>query len=342
MRKAIVTALIALTVMLALVSCDGILTGQDADGLVTLSVNTGGTAGNSRSLTDALAHGNANFVEVIFVSGSKYYRAQGYLGQIITIKVPTDSYNATNAVLLIGKKGDGTLLATGVPHTSTAVPGVSEIVFDVTALVADISTTGSAFVVDTTSGSYPDSLADQGFTPAKIKGLLFEEDTDSVCFKVPINTDGIKVSLTIGGLTSIGTNAIIVAATGDATKYPDSVTFTPIGSAPSSPIDGNAATVTPAIGSVVPASGAFEILFDSTGAGQYIITFDIPVVGFGQTTTGIGSALLTWYIRGGTESGRADHGALTGPLDNPAEGVPLLVTDNPNTLHTITVTPDWP
>ena len=171
MKKTIITALIALLIVLAFASCEGFFSEpgaeqtqytytEDGEQLVTVKVNTGGTAG-SRSLTDALARSEAIYVEVIFkytdpdTTDTTYYRADGYYGPTLKVKIPVASYDpadnidnpfGNDAIILIGKKSDGTLLATGVLDASYLVVDdtIDKVEFTVESLTADIHATISS------------------------------------------------------------------------------------------------------------------------------------------------------------------------------------------------------
>lgn len=361
MRKTILTALVVLLVMLAVVSCDiGSVAGkpeytEDGRPLVTLKVSVGS---GSRALTDALAKSAANYMEVIFKSGGKYYRKDGFLNGTLSLKIPADSYTKDNAILLIGRKSDNTLLATG---TTTKVVAATDngttITFSIVSLTADLSASaGSTFAIIETSG-------DDGTDPPNLvpieetAGGVFKDNTSSgtfkiddstPCFQVPTDMAGIKATLTIDGLTNTGAN--IIVADGSKVK-PTAVTpvvFTKVEG--DDPISILQTAVTPTIGTSVTAAGKIGITFTTIGEGCYIITFKIPVVGFAiyddptiptahpTTTPGLEKA-LTWFIRGGSEDGyQKDTGEYAD------DGVPLIVTTSPYTLVPIKVGPitnDW-
>jgi hypothetical protein len=240
MKKTILTAFVALLVMLA-VSCDNI-PGQKPDtedGFVTLSISTGGTAGG-RSLSHALALGAANHIEVIFrkdtvpVSNTyKYYRAHGYLIEQLKVKIPTGTYQADDAILLIGLENgtDHTLLATGMLDASeltgaggtlVVTSATDSITFDVKSLVADIhaGAVTPAFIVDPSSGTTPGTLSSQGYTAANIIAL----HNGSPWYQVPAATTGIKATLTIKGLDESGkyivrNGGVLTGATANIIKF---------------------------------------------------------------------------------------------------------------------------
>jgi len=320
MRKTFVTALIALLVMLA-VSCDNVNTGQNDDGLVTLNVNTGGTAG-SRSITDTQAKDTADYVEVIFKSGSDYYRANGYQGANLKVKVPAGTYDNSNTLILIGKKSDGTLLAFGTATTTVTVgPGEAPdptITLSASSIETNISAgTGTDFVITNTNIV----AVNPAFTTTVVNNGVFFDGT-TACFQVPTGVvattypDGIEVTL---GLTNADFSTL-----GDRIKVQSSanpVKFTPIGSSP---------PINPITGSVKPttdlSAGEIEFAFNTTTTeGKYAITFDFPVVGYSLAwSAGKGSQPLTWHIKAGTEPSY-DFGGDT--AEN--ETVPLIVVNNP-------------
>jgi len=333
MRKTFVTAVVALLAVLALASCDNIQTGQNGDGLVTLSVNTGGTAA-SRSLLDALARDEANYMEVIFMKGSDYYRAQGAYGSKLRVMVPEGTYGPGTAIILIGRYSDGTLLATGVPDASINVPTDLEITFNVTSLVADISTAGTAFVID-------ESTVDSAFGGETRNGILIAGMTNSKCFQVSTNSPDIEASLTISGFSATGAD-IIVNGT-PAVIFTKNMEGSPDIEYPDLTVTSHADT------DAIGATGKIEFKFTTTDKGKYIITFEIPVVGFSADASAISSssAPLTWIIRGGTEEGQPDYfGANTSlsalyPKGDGREGVGLLVKDDPSTVFGVVVKPSW-
>ena len=323
MRKTFVAALVTLLVMLALVTCDNIPTGQKSgDGLVTLSVNTGGTVGNSRSITDTSAKAAANYVEVIFKgSDNVYYRAAGYQGAKLKVKVPAGTYDDTNTLILIGKKSDGTLLAFGTATNSVTVGGSNPsdptIDFAADSIETKISAASGTDLVFTVPSAF------SAFTPTEIiGGILFDDDATSACFQVPTGviaatyTEGIevKLSLTTADFSTLGDRIIVQSST-------NPVKFTSISGSPA---------ISPITGSVKPTTdmsdGAIEFGFNTTTTeGKYSITFDFPVVGYDATTvTGTGTDPLTWHIRGGTEPGY-DFGGTDNAIN---DTVPLRVTTN--------------
>jgi len=320
-------------------SCNsGIKTpGVDEDGLVTLNVNTGGAAGNSRSLTAALAHLGADYMEVVFKDGTKYYRAKGdYYDNYptnIKVKVPAGTvgsektYDDTNAIILIGRESDGTLLATGVPTAQIKVPGDSAITFSVTSLTANISAVGTSALT---------------LTGSNTTGGQFKGNSAKPSFQVPYGATGITATLNIGGLASQGGTLTATGANIYPTAVTGLVTFYPVFGTPASAgITPTGYTAPTATATAIGASSQLIFAFNTPAAPtpdtdyHYIITFDIPVVGFSTLsgpTDGAGSAPITWHIRGGTQSGTDFTGA------SEAEGIPLIVTSDPS-LQSITVNP---
>jgi len=157
MRKTIV--IVTLLVMLA-VSCENGSVAEKAeyteDGqrLVTLKVNTGGTAGG-RSLTNALVKEKANYMEVIFKRGIKFYRATGSVFEQLSITIPAGEYTTSEAIMLIGRVSDKTLLATGALSAGVNVQtNNQEITFLVAILNTNTSTEGTTkFTIDATGAS---------------------------------------------------------------------------------------------------------------------------------------------------------------------------------------------
>jgi len=331
MRKTIVTAFFALLVMLTVTSCDSIIPGLEtekaeytADGrkLVTLKVNISGTESNNRSLLDDSAKGTANYAEVVFVNDSKYYRAGGYLSGI-SVKVPAGTYNATNAIILIGRKSDGTLLATGTLDTDFIVPSDPKITFTVSSLVTDLNANTSSTFAFKIEEAFPASTPISGTTFANKTSTGKFDEAGHPCFQVPPNKADIRASLTINGFATTGTNIKVA----DNAK----VTFSGIPE-----ITVLSTTITPASGTAVGPSGKFGFDFDTGEVGEYIITFKIPVVGF-SSANGIGSTSHIWYIRGGIKTdGNPDFSK------NDEEGVALLVTESPDPLYIVPIEPNYP
>jgi hypothetical protein len=363
MKKTIVTALVALLVMLA-VSCDGI-PGQkpeyDADGqeLVTLSVSVGETEG-SRSLIKATAQEEGNYVEVIFrrknfpsAGVNTYYRAEAVKNTTILIKIPADTYAIDDAIVLYGTQGNKTLLATGVvtgvtgstftPNTSFVInTSTTKITFTLTALEADISpsaTTSFVIVNDSGSPAIEDTLFDNN-TTVNVSNAGVQEKW----FQLPYGSDDIEAILTINGLdvTGASKNIIRSGTDSDSVKFmgPDGTNH-PIN--PTVTFGADLPTPTPvALGTV--ATGVINLKFTTkfspapslTHNGQYMIILDIPVVGFAKYVPEVVSpptpavnpslsAAITWHIRGGIVPSQYDH------TKNENEGIPLLVLHEPAT-----------
>jgi hypothetical protein len=335
MRKTFVVVLIALLVMLA-VSCDSNLAGENDDGLVTLSIDTGGLAG-SRSITDTQAKKEANNVEVI-VKGidNKFYRATGLRDDPITLRVPPGIYNNTNTLLLIGRRSDGTLLAVGTATNTVTLPyaaGADKLTLTATSLTTTLTAgaVGCNFVIDPTSVPAADHPAFYPNSTSVLDKGVFLDDDSTPCFQVPTgivvpadpdDNEPIKASLTIvnSSLATIGNRIIVVPKA--KTTDPDPVKFTPVNGPAINPIN---VTTDMSTGKI-----AFEFN-TSTTPGKYRITFFIPVVGFSSTyEDGTGTKPLTWHIQGGTEAG-SDFGDTDFIETATKEGVPLLVTDTPKT-----------
>ena len=342
MRKTIVTALIALFVMLALVSCDNMAAGAgggggkagytadgrelveltiNSSGTVSRSVTTNGTEGVSRSLTTDIAPKEADYMEVIFKDGASLYRNYGPTPQI-SIKIPAKSYSSSEAIVFIGRYSDMTLLAYAMPASGTfdatsATPGN----FTFHALTANLTVGGTDFVI-----------TDSGFTNTTFNGQSktgkwYSSSTAADCFLVPTGQAGIIATLTIHGLDSISITALTPGATEGVIFIPTSggTGITPTG-------------VTPTAGTW--SDGKISFTFSTvpiTTPSKYSITFKFPVKGFdgsnGVSLTPGGKNALTWYIRGGTELG-PDIPATTGADGSANEGVALVVS---NTISGYTI-----
>jgi len=337
MRKTFVAALVTLLVMLA-VSCDNIPTGQNGDGLVSLQIKsdrsiglpTDGTTDNSRSLTSANAKPKAAWVEVIFQdtdtsATERYYREAGAYSEPLELKVKVKKDKTYNAIILIGRN-DGTLLATGKPATSVNVTADAPVTFQVNPLKSNISAVTASAVPSDFSIDATSAWANTVDTTAAAK---FENGPGSLqpCFLAPV-ANGIKASLTIHGFNTF--NSIAGTGTDIIVTDDPTVTFTPLGTAPAiaTPTFTYPASIPVAIG----INGKLDFTFNTTGAGQYKITVDIPVRGFDAAKT----THLEWHIRGGITSGLDFTGTGT------ENAIALLVTDEDPTMSTLTVgTPTW-
>jgi len=348
MRKTIFTALVTLLVMLAVVSCDNAL-GADkseytADGMVTLSINTGGSAvastNNSRSLTSANSRSKAGWVEVIFKSTTttEYFRGEGSFSENLTLKVPVKVDLAYDAIILIGRN-DGTLLATGKTTTGT-ITTATTVSFNVTPLKSNISAAtvpadpGPPSVAAVPPDFKIDATSVWASTVPTRADQKFENGPGSVqpCFLAPYNsgTSIIKASLTVNGFTDTG-DSIKVTAT------PISVKFIPLGSASTINPNITRPTTGNAIAPTASTDPTLEFTFTTTTAGQYMITVDIPVRGFDQTK----SDFREWHIRGGITP--PDQAELDFTGTDTKNAIALLVTDeDPNTIIITVGNPTWP
>ena len=354
MRKTIVTALIALFVMLALVSCDNMAAGAGggggkagytADGreLVELKINISGTEGISRSINATNAV-EADFVEVVFKNGTDYFRTDARYtnGMEIGIRVTAGTYDKDSAVILIGKK-DGTtykLLAIATPAGSVTLPVPSgqtnKLSFTVTSLVANLNANAAtpAFVINTTTGAISTSPFVTPTDKTK-QGLFDDTDSTSVCFQVPKNIASITASLTITGFSDVVKDVLVVT---DNAGTPLTAAATPELKFNS---NGDATTITPTITTATTGFSNtdkaynFNFTFGTPNAeGKYIITFDIPVVAF-SNASGSGSESHIWHIRGGTSATKTQPD-FDGKKE---EGVALAVATNPNPFYSVVVQP---
>jgi len=350
MRKTFVVALIALVVMFAVTSCDNFpIPGGEkpeytADGrkLVTLSVNIGGTV-NGRSLNDTNAKADADYVEVVFKHGSDYFRTEGYFPTPIKIKIPADDYEIDEAIVLVGKKSDSTLLATGV-LTATTPPSTgltfqidentTSITFTVTSLVANITAgggAGKAFEIHEDSGNVGgtgDKIEDTDFAGLTNNGL-FQTGAENPWFQVPVNTTGINATLTISGFSATGNKIVRVSGGTPLTFSKVTVAAEEI---PSSSV------TSPAVNDAIGAQGKIDITFATPTAiasspNRYQIIFAVPVVGFQSGITN----QVTWNIRGGTTNGFDFTTAGTGKEDS----IPLLVVEEAIDEYELDLTLNW-
>jgi len=348
MRKTIATVFVVLLAILA-VSCDSVLgvpnedkaAKYDADGreLVKLNITTSGALGNSRSLTNALAKIDVDFVEVIFKGSTQYYRATGGFGGAIPISVEKKDYTTADAVMFIGKMVSTTdykLLAVGYltgtlslksnPGSTTAnftLANSLNALLNVNAPTSPSPANGPAFAItDSFIKTVTGWTDDDHFKNGRVGSLR--------CFQVPKDSSmtAIPATLTIGGFPAISSPPVITPAT-------PTVTFTKNNNENSVPVVGtlnaSSAVINNTTGNCV-----LTFTFDTSGAdvGAYIITFNIPV-GFDGDSAG-----LAWNIRGGTLPGIAESNAA----GSKAEGVLISVQTLPNRdLSDITaITPTLP
>jgi hypothetical protein len=365
MKKTIITALVALLFVLAFVTCDGLITEpgagkpgytytEDGQEMVTVSINPGSVAGGSRVLDQTIAQAQADWYEVIFKDNKdKFHKTDGRYPNPLTLTVPRDTYNDTNAVMLIGKKktvdiGGGnteeyfTLLATGyikVPVNLALAP--PDITFTVNALTADLSTEGDSFkiITDDTDFPFPSDFENE-------TGLYYPYNFP--CFLVPTDTR-IVASLTIGGFKNTGNLIKNYRAPGktvnDFVKFnmPDpSTTLVRLTS------DGRPSIAIDTINELVLGFG-FSI---PQGEETYcVITFEIPVIGLSAEpfTTSNGKDSITWNIHGGANQGypdlmKTEDNGITWEWAIKGEGVALEVADSADGIPMGISTkpgPDW-
>jgi hypothetical protein len=317
MKKALLGTFVTLFIMLALISCDSIIGDlgpakpveytPDGQKLVEVSI----VCDIDRSITNAIAKNAANYMEVIFKKGGQFYRAEGLRFLPLKVKIPAGSYVIGDAILLLGRNSDKTLLATGILTSNFTASSSSSISFTVTSLGVDLSNVGNSFSIDETTGSVTISGSGSGFDGETSNGNY----QGTGCFQVPSGSNGIKASLTFSGFNSTGADIEM-----DSTSSIVSIIRNSTPSAVTVPIT-LPASVTTGIG-----TGIFEFTFDTlTTTGDdvdiYLLYFDIKVVGF---QAGITSAIL-WSIRGGTSDG-ADIGDTE---TKEAEGVLLIASNTP-------------
>jgi len=307
---------------------------------VNLKVKIGGSA-NSRALSDTLAKGSANYIEVIFKSGTDYYQADGLRDQVLSLKLPADNYTSANSILLVGKKGSKsgadfyTLLAVGTPSAGgnlTSLPAgtnTAEITFTVTSLTADLYAGGTPTfaITNVFTTSHPDFVG-------KTADGTFHEDL-TTCFQVPTgmtSADPITAKLEISGFgaTTTGATGTIVS------NGTNAVIFTEVGPTTGNPITVAPAGITFGIGTGADVGkGTIGFSFETgSNKANYVITFDIPVAGLSAAI----SNALTWHICGGTDLAPTNYQSATGSAK---EGVALLVTSSPYKLVNISVNPSW-
>jgi hypothetical protein len=321
MKKALLGTFVTLLVMVAFVSCDNVIGGSggkyeytpDGKRMVEVSI----VSNMSRSITDVFAKGAANYMEVIFKDGTTYYQASGFMALPLKIKIPAKTYLTTEAILLLGRSNDKTLLATGMLSASAdaTVPNPT-FAFTVVAVEVDLRAgAASSFkIVESTVTAFA----------GKTMNGKYEEET---CFQVPLNITTVGATLTFSGFD--GPNPSAPASGPNVFMSGISkITFTEIQTG--LPTIGPITTVTPATGAL-GTTGEVGFSFPTTTAGVYAVYFEIGVVGF--ATTGVPDG-IKWNLRGGTADGLD-----LGSTQTKAEGVVIVVTSNPDGLTEGTVNP---
>jgi len=378
MKKTIITALVVLFVMLMFATCDNIITEPGAekpeytytaDGrkLMTLKVNTGGTAG-SRGINQTIAE-TADWVEVIFeASDGKFYKTEGANGLTLTITLPVETYDVDKAVALIGKKitipastptdpdtYEYTLLAIGYLSEQAKLAEVSKVTFSVAPLEVNLSAAANTLGTTIAANVYKSSfkIIDtwiigtelfKDINPSTgsnvdntIKGKFLGDN--SPCFLLPTDRTKTEVSLTIGGLDDTSS---LISVDKDADLDDGVVIFNYF------PKTTSKASELKATNIVIDRTNGLDLNFDleTTDAGKYVITFEIPVFGLSDTEeTNSDQAnfkagykkTLPWIISGGTQT-NPDFSPSATPTDiRPGDGVALIVTPTVAGYTTITV-----
>jgi hypothetical protein len=310
MKKALLGTFVTLLVIAALVSCDDVIGGAGGkytpDGQmveVTIVNNIG------RSINSDFAIAESNYVEAIFFdsANSKYYRANGLMVLPLKIKIPGIAYSASNAIVLIGKRDENgyTLLATAAQDNPGVVVSAGSINFTADSLVLDLraNSASPSFVITANAAVSP-------FDATAVKSGLYQ---NLRCFQVPINKNGIAATLTFTGAFPGGL------------IYTDSeIKFEKITASSNPPaIAGGDIIFTPPVGPNPVFNGIVSFTFNSKAAGDYKILFNIDVIGINPAASTLGTAPITWSIKGGTE-----EGPDLDPTDpTAADGVVLRVVD---------------
>jgi len=286
MRKTFIMALIALMVMLALVSCDNFpIPGGEKpdDGLVAVKVKVDEAGANSRSLTEALAQSQWNYMEVIFKKGSNYYQAEGYKTSGVSIRIPVGDYSdsGNGAIILLGhKNGVNTLFATGRLATGDEEVDATtvELTFTVTALTASLVADTNATVVITGAA--------KGGTPPS--------------FQVNIGTSNIDATVTISGFADTGAD---IKVTNRSVAFQETTSTNSTVSVASTDI------TSPTIGNAIASANDAQVKFKFTAPNvesAFRITFPVTVKGYGDLSTiadNLPNSNIEWVIRGGYLSG---------------------------------------
>jgi hypothetical protein len=316
MKKALLGTFVTLLVMAALVSCDDVIGGlggekaeytPDGKRLVEVSiVNNMG-----RSITNQFAKDAANYMEVIFKDGGTYYQASGFMALPLKIKIPAKTYPTTDAILLLGRSNDKTLLATGMlsAAANATVPNPT-FTFAVVAVGVDLRAgVASSFAIDESTVT--------AFLGKTMNGKYSGE----TCFQVPLNITTVGASLTFSGFELPDPPSTAPASGPNVFMSGISkITFTEIQTG--LPTIGPITTVSPLTGATLGTTGKVGFSFPTTTAGVYAVYFEIGVVGF--ATTGVPDA-IKWNLRGGTADGLD-----LGLTQTKAEGVVIVVTSNPD------------
>jgi len=297
-----------------------------ADGRKMVPISLG-TSSSSRALTDTLAKAGVDFYEAVFKDpgdATKFYRKEWTKGQSAKIYLPTGDYGtSTNAILLLGRASDKTLLAVGTvtavdgatsPNTSVT-PTSTSITFTVASLVTDINktytaptptpnpTSGSTFAITaptlnaTTAGTLP--MVD-GYPYFAIPHDPLIATTVTATYQLFVSSGsfntyapGLKIKASIGG--TIGSNSIFPLEGDDLAGILISAQFNTIDKTNIGASDIAFPQVALPLTITVPAS---------TKPGLAKIWIDIPVYGLDNTyVNGI-----TWHIKGGFSNITLDHG----------------------------------
>jgi len=332
MKKALLGTFVTLLVIAALVSCDGVIGGfggekveytPDGRKLVEIKIPTGDPAGG-RSISGTLNESEVNYVEALFVDpvvSTAFYKASGYKGTTLTVSLPGGTYDDTNSVMLVGKRSgsDNILLGVGSVSDGGTVSGAGTMEFTVTYLETNLKAgAASSFKIDGTTGAPAVNTGNGGAFNGKLHlGEIFSAGD---CFQVPTGTVGIGASLTFAGFADTGANGFGDTGGNIFVNGTPTVTFTQF-LVTSPAITVLPADITPKDGDPIGTDGVIGFEFTTTAVGTYMVTFNIPVVGFDALSGGI-----TWEIRGGTKPGQPDFDG------EEEDGVPLTVVSAPASI----------
>jgi hypothetical protein len=340
---------------------DDDLPGSTEDGMVRLSINVAGT---SRALTTDLARANADYYEVVFQFGSRFYQAEwdhdtGHTE--ITIPVANYAPGAGNdAVLFAGKdngSGDYTLLGIGAITSTTdennsvysganIQHGTKAVTFTLTALTNDVNINNghhlsrpSTFQIlgptspinYSTVNASPNSIGTasggsvSGCPVFSVPRSLTLPNADNPSARPPYNNDDYLVGQY---MVKCGDKlAAVKLYENDYTvKTPtDSYDIFDNGDGLTGVVG---VPIKPALNQALTVEGfVFYIDFSgaSNAAGHCLISIDAPVYAFSLTRkTG---RVLIWHIRGGTHNDKADGSISEQSAEGSLGGAVLLAVE---------------
>jgi len=335
--KKTVFALFAVILVLSLATCDlldsPVAKSVAPEGMATLTINVK-DGGTGRALTTTNAPLAADYYEVIFLTGGKYYQMAWdkttYPTASPSITIPTANYNGSggnDAVLFAGTQTDKILLGVGVLSTTNIPAGTTSVTFTVGALKSVVDNTiNSAFKITSPTND------GAGHSYATSTGITYSATGGVPIFPIPGTgydpTSGTAedviatwtVAVPNSSYVKYGTTAWSVVPTtitwpGTETAYGGTLTYDPRAKTAGAELESSTVFT---IDITVPNTG--------TPAGVCGFYINVPVRAFGNGLTfeantpggtPVSSATTTptaWVIRGGTSITAADAGSGVGAV----------------------------